>query len=100
MTAPIADRAAGVLQGAADAVQGVMHEARAWHGDRQPDDRATAAHARWQAGLPARNTFERDAYASLENQVAAGMNHLGHLGRQASQMEAAMAAETETEAGS
>jgi len=98
--APIADRAAGLLQGAADAAQGVKHEARAWHSDRDPEGRAAAAHARWQAGLPARNTYERDAYASIENRIAAGMNHLARLGSQATRMEAAMAAEAETEAGS
>jgi hypothetical protein len=49
---------------------------RAGHSDRQPDDRAAAAHARWQAGLPARNTFERDAYAAVEANLVAGMNHL------------------------
>jgi hypothetical protein len=62
----IADHASGALQGAMDAAQGVAHEVRAGHSDRQPDDRAAAAHARWHAGLPARNTFERDAYAAIE----------------------------------
>jgi hypothetical protein len=60
---------------------------RAGHSDRQPDDRAAAAHARWHAGLPARNTFERDAYAAIEANLAAGMNRLARLGKQATERE-------------
>lgn len=100
MTAPIADRATGLLQGAADGAQGVMHKVRAGDSEHHPNDRATAAHARWEAGLPARNQFERDHFASIEANLTAGMNHLNRLGKQASAMEAARAAEAETEAGS
>ena len=50
MTAPGTDRAAGVLQGAADAALGVTHEARAWHSDAHPDGRTEAARNRWEAG--------------------------------------------------
>jgi hypothetical protein len=89
MTSQLADQASGVLQGVADATQGVMHEVRAGHSDRDPSDRSAAAHARWQAGLPARNTYERDAYASIEANLAAGMDRLARLGKQASEMEAA-----------
>jgi hypothetical protein len=97
----IADRAAGALQGAADAATGAMHPVRAWHSEREPDGRMEAARARWEAGLPARNTFERDAYASIENSVAAGMNRLAWHGKQASEMEAAMTKKAESkEAGS
>ncbi|MGA2830105.1 MAG: hypothetical protein ABSF03_28805 [Streptosporangiaceae bacterium] len=99
MTAPIADRAAGVLQGAADAAQGVMHHARAWSTDHHPDEREAAARERWHAGQPARNTFERDAYATFENQARTGMNRLITQGRQASAMEAEMAAAAGPEAG-
>jgi hypothetical protein len=97
MTNPITDRAAGVLQGAADVAQGVTHEVRSGDRDRdrEPSGRAAAAYARWQAGLPARNLYERDAYAAAEANLAAGMRHLAALGRQASAMEAARAAEAE-----
>jgi hypothetical protein len=47
----------------------------------------------------ARNTFERDCLAALEANLAAGMNHLNWLGKQASAMEAARA-EANREAGS
>ena len=101
MTAPITDRAAGVLQGAADAALGVKHEVRAWHSEAHPDGRTEAARARWEAGLGARKTFERDAYAVLENDVAAGGNRLARQGKRASEMEAAMTKEAENrEAGS
>jgi hypothetical protein len=102
MTAPVADRAAGVLQGATDAALGVKHEARAWrHSDAHPDGRTEAAQARWEAGLAARNTFERDAYRVLENDVAAGANRLARQGKRATAMEAAMTAEAKNkEAGS
>ena len=99
MTAP--DRVAGVLQGTADAALGVTHEVRAWHSDAHPDGRTDAARARWEAGRPARNTFERDAYRVLENDVAAGGNRLARQGKRASEMEAAMTKEAENrEAGS
>lgn len=100
MTAPIADRAAGVLQGGADAVQGVAHKTRSGDRDHELSGREAAANARWEAGLPARNQFERDHFAELEVRADAGMKHLERLGKQASAMEAAMAAEAEAEAGS
>jgi len=93
MTNPITDRAAGVLQGAADVTQGVTHEVRSGVREHAPSDRAAAAYARWLAGLPARNLYERDAYAAAEADLAAGMRHLAALGRQATAMEAARAAE-------
>jgi len=89
------DRATGVLQGAADAAAGTKHHTRAWSTEHQPDDRETAARERWHAGQPARNQYERDAYASIENEVRAGMNRLERQGKQAAQMEAAMTAEPE-----
>ncbi len=101
MTAPITGRATGVLQGAADAALGVKHEVRAGHSETHPDGRTEAARDRWQAGLPARNQFERDAYASIKNDdVAAGANRLARYGKQATAMEAAMTREAENkEAG-
>jgi len=100
VTAPIADRAAGVLQGAADAAAGVKHRVRAGHSELEPDGREQAARARWQAGLPARNQFEKDTYLAIENDVAAGMNRLARHGKQATAMEAAMTREAESkEAG-
>ena len=95
-----ADRAVGVLQGAVDAVQGVSHEARSGDRDHELGDREAAAHARWAAGLPARNTFERDAYAKAEVHVTAGRMHLDRTAKQATAMEAAMTAEANREAGS
>lgn len=100
MTPRTADQAAGALQGAADAAQGTRHRARAWSAEHHPDDREAAARERWHAGQPARNTFERDAYATFENQVRTGMNRLIAQGEQASAMEASMvAAAAEPEAG-
>ncbi len=100
MTAPVTDRAAGVLQGAADAAAGTKHHTRAWSTEHPADGREAAARERWQAGLAARNQFERDAYASIENYVAAGANRLARQGKRASEMEAAMAKEAENrEAG-
>jgi hypothetical protein len=66
----ITDRAAGVLQGAADAAQGVKHQARAWSAEHHPDDREAAARERWHAGQAARNTFERDVYDHIEASIA------------------------------
>jgi hypothetical protein len=43
---------------------------------------------RWHAGVPAPNTYERDAYPSFEASLAAGMRHLTWQGRQAAEMEA------------
>jgi hypothetical protein len=88
-----------MLQGAADAAQGTRHQVRAWSTEHHPGEREAAARERWHAGQPARNTFERDAYAAFENQARAGMNRLIALGRQASAMEATMAAAAEPEAG-
>lgn len=86
------DRAAGVLQGAADAAAGTKHHTRAWSTEHEADGREAAARERWHAGQPARNQYERDAYASLENEVRAGMNRLERQGKQAAAMEAAMTA--------
>jgi hypothetical protein len=99
---PITDRAAGALQGAADAAAGTKHHTRAWSTERLADGREAAARERWHGGQPARNQYERDAYASLENnEVRAGMNRLERQGKQAAAMEAAMTAEAENkEAGS
>lgn len=66
----IADHAAGKLQGAADHVKGIEHSARAWVSDPGADERHAEAHARWSAGLPARNQFERDFYREHENRIA------------------------------
>jgi len=97
----LADRASGAAQGAADVAQGVTHEVRSGVREHTPSDRAAAAHARWLAGMPARNLYERDAFASFEASLTAGMNHLSWLGRQASEMVAARAAEARgPEAGS
>jgi hypothetical protein len=93
-------RAAGVLQGAADAAAGTKHHARAWSTEHHPDDREAAARERWHAGQPARNTFERDAFDTFENEARAGMNRLIAQGKQATAMEASMAAAAEPEAGS
>ena len=88
-----ADRAAGVLQGGANAVQGTAHEARSGDRDQGLSDREAAAHARWQAGLPARNQFERDAYAKAEVQVTGGRMYLDRVAERASAVEAAREAE-------
>ena len=64
--AGIPDRAAGALQGAADAALGVKHQARAWSAEQHPHDRESAARERWHNGLPARNHFERDVYRAIE----------------------------------
>lgn len=90
-------RAAGVLQGGADAVQGVKHEARSGDRDHEPG-REAAAHERWAAGLPARNQFERDHFRQLEAEVTAGRMYLDRVAKQASAVEAsrqAQAAEAE-----
>jgi hypothetical protein len=81
------------VQGAGDIAQGVTHEVRSGVREHTPSDRAAAAHARWLTGLPARNLYERDAFASFEASLTAGMNHLNWLGKQATAVEAARAAE-------
>jgi hypothetical protein len=97
----ITDRAAGALQGAADAALGVKHYIRSDDLSPHPRDREEAARARWHDGQPARNAFERDVYAVLENDAEAGMNRLTRQGKQASALEAAMTKEAENrEAGS
>jgi hypothetical protein len=95
-----ADRAAGLLQGAADAAVGVQHEARSGDRDHGLGDREAAAHARWAAGLPARNAFERDAFAKAEVLVTAGRMHLDRVAEQASAVEEAREAAASLEAGS
>ena len=101
MTARIADQAAGALQGAADAALGVRHQAASDDLSPHPRDREEAARERWHAGQPARNAFERDVFAVLENDAAAGMNRLERQGKQAAAMEAAMTKEAANrEAGS
>jgi hypothetical protein len=67
----ITDRAAGALQGAADAALSVKHQARAWSAEHHPDGREAAARDRWHAGLPARNAFERDVYRAIEAGISA-----------------------------
>ena len=91
------DRAAGALQAVADATTGVQHHLRSDDLSPHPADRERAARERWHAGQPARNAFERDVYAQMEHQALTGMNRLERQGKQASQMEARMAA---PEAGS
>ena len=101
MTPRIADRAAGLLQGAADAALSVRHQAASDDLSPHPADREEAARERWHAGQPARNAFERDVYAVLENDAAAGMNRLERQGKQAAAMEAEMTKEAANrEAGS
>ena len=94
------DRAAGMLQGAADTITGTAHEARSGDRERDLGDRGAAAHERWAAGLPARNQFERDAYAKAEAEVTGGRMYLDRVAEQATVMEAAMTAGAEAEAGS
>jgi hypothetical protein len=65
------DRAAGLLQGVTDKAKGLEHSSRAWVSDPGADDRHAEAHARWEAGLPARNQLERDVYREHENRIAA-----------------------------
>ena len=65
--AGLPDRAAGALRGAADAVQGVRHQAASDDLSPHPRDREEAARERWHAGQPARNAFERDVYRVHEN---------------------------------
>jgi len=98
--AGLPDRAAGALQGAADAARGTRHQAASDDLSPHPRDREEAARARWHAGQPARNQFERDTYAVLEHNAAAGMTRRERLGKQASQVEASMAAPSGPEAGS
>ena len=61
-----ADRAAGIAKGAADVVQGRQHQSRTWVSDPAAAERQAEAQARWGAGQPARNQFERDVYHSIE----------------------------------
>ena len=86
--AGLPDRAAGALQGAADAALGVKHQARSDDLSPHPSGREEAARERWHAGQPARNTFERDVYAVLENDAAAGMHRLERQAQQAAGREA------------
>ena len=91
--AGLPDRAAGALQGAADVVHGIRHQVASDDLSPHPRDREEAARERWHAGQPACNAFERDTYAVLENDAAAGMNRLERQGRQAAAVEAAMTKE-------
>ena len=68
--AGLPDRAAGALRGAANAVQGVRHQAASDDLSPHPRDREEAARERWHAGQPARNAFERDVYREHENRIA------------------------------
>jgi hypothetical protein len=66
---PLLDRAVGAAQGAVDVVTGTEHSSRAWVAENP--EREAGARARWSAGLPARNRFERDVYREHENRIAA-----------------------------
>ena len=101
MTAPIADRAAGVLQGAADAAAGTKHQVRAW------SQRARAGRPRGRrpgplARRPPRPEPVRERRLPRHRERRrAGMNRLARQGKQATAMEAAMTREAESkEAGS
>ena len=94
-----ADRAVGVVQGAADTIQGTRHEARSGDRSHELGDREAAARERWSAGLPARNQFERDHFAKLGVEVTAGRMHLDRAAERAAAMEAAMTAQAEREVG-
>jgi hypothetical protein len=97
----ITDRATGALQGAADAALDIKHYIRSDDLSPHPAGRERAARQRWHDGQPARNAFERDVYAVLENDAEAGMNRLARQGKQASALEAAMTKEAANrEAGS
>lgn len=93
------DRAAGALQGVQDAATGTDHPARTWQASTDTDERHIATHERWHAGLPPRNQYERDAYATFEAEVAGGMKSLARVGGQASRVEAERAAEAQAKAG-
>jgi hypothetical protein len=62
----VLDQAAGAAQGALDAAAGTQHPARQWTGGGPDSGREAEARARWHAGQPARNPFERDVYRALE----------------------------------
>jgi hypothetical protein len=101
VAAETVDRVPGVLRGTADAVQGVQHKSRSGDREHRDSDREAAVYARWAAGLPARNQFERDHYAELEVHVAAGRMHLDRIAKEATAVETAREAEAaEAEAGS
>jgi len=63
------DRAAGAVTGAVDAARGFRHESHSWSTEPASPERAAAAQARWESGLPARNAYERAAYAAIDATV-------------------------------
>ena len=79
----MADRAAGALQGARDAVRGIEYEPRAPGEAREPDAREEAVYGRWQDGQPPRNAYERDAFTSIPSELAADMDRAARLGAEA-----------------
>lgn len=79
----MADRAAGALQGARDAVRGIEYEPRTPGSSPEPAAREQAVYARWQDGQPPRNAYERDALTSIPSELAADMDRAGRLGAEA-----------------
>ena len=77
------DRAAGMLQGAGDTIQGTRHQARDWDRGGGESDREAAAQARWASGQPARNQYERDHFAKAEAEVTGGRMYLDRVAEQA-----------------
>jgi hypothetical protein len=92
----MADKAAGALQGARDAVKGIAYEPRS---SPEPTAREQAVYARWQDGQPPRNAYERDAFTSFPSELAADMDRAGRLAAEAeADREAWLAAEADRQA--
>ena len=94
-----ADHVPGAVQGAVDAVTGTDHRARTWTRDPALPGRLSDAQARWHDGRAARNQFERDACLTFEAEVTGGLNRLSRQAEQATELEARLARQAETEAG-
>ena len=88
-----ADRAAGALQGARDAVRGTTYEPGRWG---EIPRRDLDAESRWRQQISPRNAYERDAFAELDREAAGMENQTARWA--AADREAAGEADEEPEA--
>ena len=75
------DRAAGMLQGAGDTIQGTRHQARDWDRGGGESDREAAAQARWASGCqPATSTSGTISLRLRRRSPAGGCTSTGLAG--------------------
>jgi len=86
-----ADRTAGALQGAWDAVRGTAYEPLEGRSEITPRERAV--YDRWLNSREPRNAYERDAFESIPHEIDAEMDRAEQAAQEAEADQAAGEAE-------